>query len=115
MKSRQSAKSISLAAGFRTIELIGRIWRAPFHLQHAYLRARLPTFKAHSRPSLRLAFAAREWGRRGVATSLQRSRTVSRLRQGSGGGVVSPCRLAFVAREMAWHGVVRAVVDLDGW
>jgi len=35
-KSLQSARSISLTDGSNTIELIGRFWRAPFHLQQPY-------------------------------------------------------------------------------
>lgn len=33
-KSLQSAKSMSLTPGWRTIELMGRFWRAPFQRQH---------------------------------------------------------------------------------
>ena len=36
-KSLQSARSISFTAGSSTIELIGRFWRAPFHLQQPYV------------------------------------------------------------------------------
>ena len=35
-KSLQSARIISLTPGWRTMELIGRFWRAPFHRQIPY-------------------------------------------------------------------------------
>ena len=36
-KSLQSAKSMSLTPGWRTMELMGRFWRAPFQRQTPYV------------------------------------------------------------------------------